>query len=66
LLKLYENEEITGIEYPVANRFIDILATDNNIDLVVIELKVSKGYDGVIGQILRYMGWMEKNLADES
>ncbi len=65
-LKLYENEGITGIEYPVGNRFADILATDSNNDLTVIELKVSKGYDRVIGQILRYMAWIEINLADES
>jgi len=65
-LKLYENEGITGIEYPVGTRFADILATDSNNDLAVIELKVSRGYDRVIGQILRYMAWIEKNLADES
>jgi hypothetical protein len=31
---------------------------------VVIELKVSRGYDRVIGQILRYMAWIEKHHAD--
>ncbi len=65
-LELYENEGITGTEYTAGNRFADILATDSDNDLVVIELKVSKGYDRVIGQILRYMAWIEKNLADES
>lgn len=65
-LKLYENEGITGIEYPVGNRFIDILAVDSNNDLVIIELKVSKGYDRAVGQLLRYMAWIEKNLADKS
>jgi len=65
-LKLYENEGITGIEYPVGNRFIDILAIDSKNNLVVIELKVSKGYDRVIGQLLRYMAWIEKNLAEQS
>ena len=64
-LKLYENEGITGVEYPVGNRFIDILAVDNQNQLVVIELKVSKGYDRVVGQLLRYMAWIEKNLAEE-
>jgi RecB family endonuclease NucS len=29
---------------------------------VVIELKVSRGYDRVIGQLLRYMGWVQKNM----
>ncbi len=62
-LKLYEDEDITGIEFPVGGRFIDILAVDENDSLAVIELKVSKGYDRVIGQLLRYMAWIEKNLA---
>jgi len=62
-MKLYEDEDITGIEFPVGGRFIDILAVDENNDYVVIELKVSRGYDRVIGQLLRYMAWIEKNLA---
>lgn len=64
-LKLYEEEDITGIEFPVGNRSIDILALDNNNNYVVIELKVSRGYDRVVGQILRYMAWIRKNHADE-
>jgi len=63
-LKLYEEEGITGIEFPAGNRFIDILAVDNQNNYVVIELKVSKGYDRVIGQLLRYMAWIEKNHAE--
>jgi endonuclease len=64
-LKLYEDEGIKGIEFPVGGRYIDILAVDKNNDYVVIELKVSKGYDRVIGQLLRYVSWIRKNLADE-
>jgi endonuclease len=64
-LKLYRDEEgLTGIEFPVGGRFIDILATDSDGNLVVVELKVSRGYDRVIGQILRYMAWIEKHHAD--
>jgi len=63
-LKLFVDGDINGIEYPVGGRFIDILAVDSNNDFVVIELKVSKGYDRVIGQLLRYMGWIEQNQAD--
>ena len=33
--------------------------------LVVIELKVSKGYDRVVGQLLRYVNWVKLNLADK-
>jgi hypothetical protein len=63
-LRLYEDEGITGVEFPVGGRFIDILAVDANGDLVVIELKVSRGYDRVVGQLLRYMGWLERNHAE--
>lgn len=65
-LKLYEDEEITGIEFPVGGRFIDILALDSKNNFVVIELKVSRGYDRVIGQILRYMAWIQKNQAESN
>ena len=60
-LKLYNEEGITGIEFPAGGRFIDILAVDRNGAYVVIELKVSKGYDRVVGQLLRYMGWIEQH-----
>ena len=30
----------------------------------MIELKVSKGYDRAVGQLLRYMGWIAQNLAE--
>jgi len=65
-LSLYVEEEISGIEFPVGNRFIDILALDRDNNYVVIELKVSRGYDRVVGQILRYMAWIRKNHTEES
>jgi len=61
-LRLYEEEEITGVEFAVGWRFIDILALDRDGRYVVIELKVSRGYDRVVGQLLRYMGWVEQNM----
>ena len=64
-LKLFEEEGLTGVEYNAGGRFIDILAVDQSGALVVIELKVSRGYDRVIGQLLRYMGWVEANLAEQ-
>jgi hypothetical protein len=64
-LKLYEDEGINGIEFGVGGRYIGILAVDKANNYVVIELKVSRGYDRVIGQILRYMAWIHKNQADE-
>jgi endonuclease len=63
-LALYEDDGINGIEFPVGGRYIDILAIDRNNDFVVIELKVSRGYDRVIGQLMRYMAWIQKNQAD--
>jgi hypothetical protein len=65
-LSLYEEEGITGIEFPVGNRFIDILALDKSNNYVIIELKVSRGYDRVVGQILRYMAWIKKNQAEQN
>lgn len=65
-LQLYQDEGITGIEFPVGGRFIDILAIDARNNFVVIELKVSRGYDRVIGQLLRYMAWIEKHHAEPS
>lgn len=63
-LKLYSDEGITGVEFPVGGRYIDILAVDQAGDYVVIELKVSKGYDRVVGQLLRYVSWIKKNHAE--
>ena len=44
-----------SVEYPVGGRFIDILPVDRNAGYVVIELKMSRGYDRTVGQLLRYM-----------
>ena len=65
-LTLYEDEDgtFTGLEFPAGGRFIDILACDRDGGFVVIELKVSRGYDRTIGQLLRYMAWISANLAD--
>lgn len=65
-LTLYMKEGINGLEFPVGNRAIDILALDKNKDYVVIELKVSRGYDRVVGQILRYMGSIRQKLAEKN
>ncbi|MCE9523588.1 MAG: endonuclease NucS [Alphaproteobacteria bacterium] len=63
-LKLYEVEGIRGLEFEAGGRRIDILAIDKAGALVVLELKVSKGYDRVVGQLLRYTNWMRQNLAE--
>lgn len=63
-LRLYEQDGVRGIEFDAGGRRIDILAEDRQGALVVIELKVSKGYDRVVGQLLRYMNWVHRELAD--
>jgi hypothetical protein len=63
-LQLYQDEGVTGVEFPVGGRFVDILAVDSAKRLVVIELKVSRGYDRVVGQLLRYMAWIQEHQAE--
>jgi len=41
-----------------------LLALDRNSSFVVIELKAGKAIDHVIGQILGYMSYVRKSLAD--
>jgi RecB family endonuclease NucS len=64
-LTLYEDDDIRGLEFEAgAGRRIDILELDGSGAFVVLELKVSRGYDRVVGQLLRYMNWVRKELAD--
>nr|WP_019366187.1 endonuclease NucS domain-containing protein [Pseudomonas luteola] len=64
-LRLYiDEDDVRGIEYDADGRRIDILAVDRDNSLCVIELKVSKGYDRVIGQTLRYVNWVKRELAE--
>jgi hypothetical protein len=65
-LSLYIDETgRDGIEYPTEIGNIDILAVDEEGNFVVFELKVSRGADRALGQILRYMGWVKKNIAKD-
>ena len=63
-LELYQDEENTGRQYPTPVGNIDLLAMDRNKkEFVVIELKKGRSSDVVVGQILRYMGWVKEHLA---
>lgn len=61
-LKVYRDGEQDGVEFRVDGGRIDILAIDRNGTPVVIELKLSKGRNKAIGQLLYYMGWIDQNL----
>lgn len=54
-----------GVEYPTDVGPIDILAEDEGGNLTVFELKLSRGPDKAMGQLLRYMGWVKKILAGQ-
>jgi restriction system protein len=63
-LKIYEDAEGNdGQQYATDIGPIDILAVETKSkSFVVIELKKGRPSDQVVGQILRYMGWVKKNL----
>jgi endonuclease NucS-like protein len=55
-LRLYQSGERSGIEFPVEDGRIDVLAIDRSERFVVIELKVGRGRNKALGQLLYYMG----------
>lgn len=61
-LRLYESGERKGIEFPVEGGRIDLLAIDRTGKYVVIELKLSRGRNKALGQLLYYMGWIDQHL----
>ncbi len=54
-----------GVEYPTGVGPIDILGLADDGGFVVFELKVDRGPDRAVGQLLRYMGWVKRHLAIE-
>jgi predicted RNA-binding protein len=65
-LRLYRVEDSDGRQFPAGAWSIDFLAVDNRTnDFVVIELKRGRSSDNVVGQVLRYMGWVKINLCTE-
>lgn len=60
------DENVIGQQYTTDVGAIDILAQEPRTNsLVVIELKKGRESDKVIGQTLRYMGWVSENLCKE-
>jgi restriction system protein len=66
-LRIYEDaEEGDGQQYATDIGPIDILAVEpGSGSFTVIELKKGRPSDQVVGQILRYMGWVKKNLCKD-
>ena len=64
-LRIFEAEDgARGRQFPIDHGRIDLLCLDEDSDeLVVVELKKGKHSDAVVGQCLRYMGWVKQNLA---
>lgn len=63
-MTLFEDGERLGLEFPVADGRIDLLGKDRDGKYVVIELKLSRGRNRTLGQILYYMGWVDQNLGN--
>jgi len=55
--------QLIGKEYPTDAGNIDILLKDKDGSYVVVETKKGRESDKVVGQILRYIGWVKKNLS---
>jgi hypothetical protein len=61
-LRLYQQGERRGVEFPVDDGRIDILAIDKSDRFVVFELKLARGRNKTLGQLLYYMAWVDKHL----
>lgn len=63
---IYEEDgELVGQQYPSDTGPIDILAlSKDKKEILVIELKRGRASDAVVGQILRYMGFVQAELAE--
>jgi len=63
---LKEDDQIIGQQYVTPIGRIDILAkAKDNSSWLVIELKKGRSDDQVVGQTLRYIGWVKENLAEK-
>lgn len=65
---IYEEDgERVGQQYPTDTGPLDILAVSKDKKtLLVVELKKGRASDMVIGQALRYMGYVQEELAEDS
>lgn len=62
-----ENGELVGQQYQTDTGPLDILAiSKDKKTLLVVELKKGRASDVVVGQALRYMGYVQDELAEEA
>jgi len=61
---LEEGLELIGNQYQTPVGRIDVLCRDKNQNFVVVELKKDMGSYNVVGQIQKYMAWINENLAE--
>ncbi|WP_035060507.1 endonuclease NucS domain-containing protein [Andreprevotia chitinilytica] len=60
-----EDGEFVGQQYPTDTGPLDILAiSKDKSQLLVVELKKGRASDAVVGQVLRYMGYVQQELAE--
>lgn len=64
---IYTDEgKIVGQQYQCDTGYIDILAiSKDETELLVVELKKGRASDSVVGQIQRYMGFVQDELCEE-
>jgi predicted DNA-binding transcriptional regulator len=64
-LRIYDSEGVAGAEFSIdsGKGRIDLLAVDAAGRFVVIELKLGRGRNRTLGQLLYYMGWIDKHLS---
>jgi restriction system protein len=61
-----DEEEKVGQQYQTDTGAMDILAVSKDRKrLLVVELKKGRASDAVVGQILRYMGYVQDELAED-
>lgn len=61
-----EDGEVAGQQYPTDTGPIDILAVSKDRkELLVVELKKGRASDAVVGQVQRYMGFVQEEIAEE-
>lgn len=64
---IYEEGDLKSKQYRTDIGIIDILARDKKTNsYVVIELKRNQTSDDTVGQLMRYMGWVKRELKDNN